>query len=59
MNKKDICNLETKGYTILRNWVSEEWINKFKKNLPEKTVIREEMKKKMKISIILFSFNVY
>ena len=30
-----------------------------KKNLPEKTDIREEMKKKMKISVILFSFNVY
>jgi len=46
MDNKDIINLETKGYTILRNWVSDEWLNKFLINLPslfeEHSKIRKE-----------------
>ena len=38
--------LETEGYTILRNWVSDKWINKFLINLPslfeEHSKIRKE-----------------
>ena len=34
MNKEHIKSLEEKGYTILRDWVSEEWLCNFKDNLP-------------------------
>ena len=46
MDKKDIFNLDEKGYTILKNWASNEWINKFKEILPglfkEHSEIRKE-----------------
>jgi ectoine hydroxylase-related dioxygenase (phytanoyl-CoA dioxygenase family) len=46
MNKKNINDLETEGYTILKNWVSDEWLNKFLINLPslfeEHSKIRKE-----------------
>ena len=46
MNKENIQELEIKGYTILRNWVNNEWLNKFKANLPrlfkEHSDIRKE-----------------
>jgi len=46
MNKEHIKGLEENGYTILRDWVSKEWLNKFKENLPrlfkEHSQIRKE-----------------
>tara|TARA_R110002060_G_scaffold41587_3_gene53124 strand:- start:2573 stop:3349 length:777 start_codon:yes stop_codon:yes gene_type:complete len=46
MNKENIQELEIKGYTILRDWVNNEWVNKFKENLPrlfkEHSDIRKE-----------------
>jgi len=35
MKEEDIFNLKTKGYTILREWVSEEWISKIDRILPK------------------------
>jgi len=46
MTKDNLIELEVKGYTILRNWVTEEWINKFRETLPrlfkEHSEIRNE-----------------
>jgi ectoine hydroxylase-related dioxygenase (phytanoyl-CoA dioxygenase family) len=52
MDKKDIINLETKGYTILRNWVGSAWINKFKEILPELFWEHSELRKENNNGII-------
>jgi ectoine hydroxylase-related dioxygenase (phytanoyl-CoA dioxygenase family) len=52
MDKKDIINLETKGYTILRNWVGSTWINKFKEILPELFWGHSELRKENNNGII-------
>tara|TARA_R110000765_G_scaffold224643_3_gene328638 strand:+ start:1900 stop:2673 length:774 start_codon:yes stop_codon:yes gene_type:complete len=45
MNGKNIEDLSTKGYTVIRNWVSEAWLNRIKEILPrlfeEHKAIRE------------------
>ena len=42
MKKQNIFELKTKGYTILRKWVSNEWLKKINEALPE---LFEEHKK--------------
>jgi ectoine hydroxylase-related dioxygenase (phytanoyl-CoA dioxygenase family) len=34
MNEKNIEDLHTKGFTVLRNWVSEKWLSDIKNVLP-------------------------
>ena len=52
MDKKNISNLKTEGYTILRNWVSDEWINKFLINLPSLFEEHSEIRKENNNGII-------
>jgi len=46
MDKKDIINLKTKGYTILRNWASDKSLDNIREILPklfkEHKIIRED-----------------
>ena len=35
MKKNEIINLNTKGYTVLRNWTGDKWINDIKEILPK------------------------
>ena len=45
MTKDNLIELEVKGYTILRNWVTEEWINKFRETLPKLFKEHSEIRK--------------
>ena len=52
MNSKDINNLETKGYTILRDYVSKEWLEAFKLALPKLFKEHADIRKKNNNGII-------
>ena len=44
--------LETEGYTILRNWVNDEWLNKFKERLPKLFKEHSEIRKENNNGIV-------
>ena len=54
MNKFKVqhTELETEGYTILRNWVNDEWLNKFKERLPKLFKEHSEIRKENNNGIV-------
>ena len=52
MTEENVIDLKVKGYTILRNWVSEEWLNKFRETLPKLFKEHSEIRKENNNGII-------
>jgi ectoine hydroxylase-related dioxygenase (phytanoyl-CoA dioxygenase family) len=52
MKKTDIINLNTKGYTVLRNWTSDKWINDIKEILPKEFKEHKEIRESNNNGII-------
>jgi len=52
MKEEDIFNLKTKGYTILRGWVSKEWLSKIDRILPKLFSEHKKIREKNNNSII-------